>query len=142
MNSPCLPAARAEPATATSAVAIPNAASFRKRSEVSGKLHTAWTNHRSAAREPGEVSRRRAGVSFGRAASNREVQNGAQHQARAADCERDGGDIAFELGRVDVAAAIGRASVALALPFEVLLALHGEHAEHGAHADADRTRRP
>src|ERR1044071_7048466 len=106
MNSPCLPAACAEPEAATSAVAIAQAASFRKRSKISGKLHTARAYHRSAPSEPGEVARSRACVSLGRAAANREVENGAQHQARAADCERDGGDVAFELGRVDISTGI------------------------------------
>src|SRR4051812_8416468 len=128
MKSPCLPAACAELATATSAVAMPQAESVRKRSEICRKLHTAWADHRSATSEPGEVARRGACMSLGRAAANREVKNGAQHQPRAADREGDGGDVAFELGRVDISTAIRRAHVARALRLQVLFALHCQYA--------------
>src|SRR6478735_12010882 len=98
MNSPCLPAALAEPAADTNAAATPAAASFRTSSEIRGKLHTAWTDHRSTAREPGEVARRRTAVSRSGAAADREVQHGAERQAGPAHCKRDRGDVALQLG--------------------------------------------
>src|SRR3954447_14083195 len=130
MNSPRLPVAWAEPAKASSAAESAPAASFRRRSEVSGELDTSRTNHRSAALEPSETARgRAAGVGLGRATAHRKVEHGAKHQPGAAHCESDGRDIAFLLGRVHVTAAARRAGVVRALSLEGVLVLHGHHPE-------------
>src|SRR4051812_26059672 len=115
MNSPCLPAARAEPATATSATAQATAAQVRTGSEVSSQLDTARTDHRSAALQARETARRSAGVCLGRVAANREVKDGAKHQAGATDRKSNGRDRAFLLGRVDGSFAARRAAVVRAL---------------------------
>src|SRR6478735_7864978 len=141
MNSPCFPAARAEPATASSAAVMATAGRLRTRSEVSGELHTAWANHRSAPLKTGATARGHARVSLGRPAANRKVEHRSQDQARAAHCEGDRGNVAFLLGGIDSVTAARRTAIARTLPVQVFLFLHCHHAErspeaetHGAHA--------
>src|SRR6478752_9910722 len=142
MNSPCLPAARAEPAAASSAAVMAPAASFRTRSEIGGELHTAWTNHRSAALKTGETTGGRAGVSLGRPAANRKIKNGAEHQARSAHRKADSGDIAFLFGRIDVPTAARRAAIALTGPVEIVLGVHRHDTERTADTDAHQAHAP
>src|SRR4051812_38993016 len=124
MISPRLPAACAEPAKTTSAAVIVPAASFRARSEIRSKLHTAWTDHRPAPLKPREPTR---GCTVGvrlRAAADCKVEHGAEHQACATHRESDRGDIAFLLGRIDCISASRWAIVILTLPVELVLVLH------------------
>src|SRR6478735_7777581 len=119
MNSPCFPAARAEPATESSAAAIAAAARLFACSEIGRKLHTARANHRSTTLQASEAARRRDRVIV-RALAKREVEHRTERQTHSAHGEGDGGDIALLLGSVDRSSAVRLARIIGTLPLEIL----------------------
>src|SRR3954465_12126348 len=104
MKSPCLPVACPARAQSSREIAskVPPPRRARRPepqdSEISGKLEATRADRGSSVTQARAASRRGAGMRLCRAAAEREVQHGAEHEPRATHRKSDGRDVAIALG--------------------------------------------